>query len=127
MKLVPHTFENHLNGLFGDFWVKDAQNEIAKAKEDYEAGRITIDDNGVARNCIGRVLMDDLAEVMTYVTNKIDRKATAKAREKEVHREIEEYRKNPPKMTEEDLAEMRAAFGPGETVVDIFTGQTYRT
>lgn len=127
MKLVPHTFENRLNGLLGEFWVKDAQNEIAKAKADYESGRITIDDKGVARNCIGRVLMDDLAEVMTYVTDKIDRQATAEAREEEVHREIEEYRKNPPKMTEEDLLEMRAAFGPGEEVVDIFTGKVYYT
>ena len=127
MKLVPHTFENRLNGLLGEFWVKDAQNEIAKAKEDYESGRITIDDNGVARNCIGRVLMDDLAEIMTYVTDKIDRQLTARARAEEVRREIEEYLKNPPKMTEEDLFEMRAAFGPGEKVVDIFTGEVYYT
>ena len=127
MKLIPHTFQNKLNGLLGDFWYKDVMNEIEKVKEDLAEGRITIDEHGVAHNCIGRVLMDDLAEVVEYVTDKIDRKATAEAREIEVAQEIAEYRKNPPKMTEEDFAEMRAAFGPGETVVDIFTGQAYRT
>jgi hypothetical protein len=33
------------------------------------------------------------------------------------------YRKNPPKYTPEQLAEMRAAFGPGAKVVNVITGQ----
>lgn len=36
---------------------------------------------------------------------------------------LKAYRKNPPKVTAEDRAEMRAAFGAGETVVNIITGK----
>lgn len=38
---------------------------------------------------------------------------------------IEAYRKNYRGPSEEELFEMRAAFGPGETVVNILTGDTY--
>ena len=128
MKFVPHTFQNRLNGLLGEFWRNDTLKEIDKVTKEVVNGTITIDSNGVAYNCIGRVVMDDLAEIIEYIGPVgFSREATRKARDEEVHREIEEYRKNPPKMTEEDFAEMRAAFGPGETVVNIFTGQTYRT
>lgn len=128
MKLIPHTFQNKLNGLLGDFWVKDTLREIDKVKQDLAEGRITIDNNGVAYNCIGRVLMDDLAEIVEYINPEgFSREATKAAREEEVHHEIEEYRRNPPKMTEEDLMEMRNAFGPGEKVVDIFSGKVYYT
>jgi len=35
------------------------------------------------------------------------------------------YRRNPPKRTAEDRAEMRAAFGPGEVIRDVITGETW--
>ena len=38
---------------------------------------------------------------------------------------IEAYRKNYKGPSEEELFEMRAAFGPGETVVNVLTGHTY--
>lgn len=37
-------------------------------------------------------------------------------------RDLAEYRANPPVLTNEDLFEMRAAFGPGVTLVDVLTG-----
>lgn len=36
---------------------------------------------------------------------------------------LAEYRANPPKLTDEDRFEMRAAFGPGVTVVNALTGK----
>ena len=126
MNIVSHTFQNKINGLLGDFWKKDALREIERVRQDIIDGEIIFDENGVAYNCIGRVLMDDLAEVVEYITDRINRKATAKAREDEVARFVEEYRKNPPKMTEEDYAEMRAAFGPDVEIVDVISGQKYR-
>lgn len=36
---------------------------------------------------------------------------------------LDAYRKNPPKVTAEERAEMRAAFGPGAEVVNVITGK----
>lgn len=70
------------------------------------SGQITIDENGVARNCIGRVLMDDLLEKLTYVTDKAGVEATHAAHEAEVARDLEEYRRNRKPATAEEIDEM---------------------
>lgn len=123
MTLVPHTFQNRLAGKLGEFWKKETLNQIEKVKRDLKEGNITIDENGVAYNCIGRVVMDDLAEVIEYVTPLIDRQATSLARADADAAFFEEYRKNPPKVTPEMYGEMRNAFGAGTDVVDIISGR----
>ena len=42
--------------------------------------------------------------------------------ELETRKFLAAYRANPPRHSDETIAEMRAAFGPGETVVDVVTG-----
>ena len=116
-------FERELSGELGSFFQKDAEKELARVKADLEAGKITIDGNGVARNCIVRVLMYDMLEKVLHITDKASAEATRAARQAETAAFLEEYRKNYEGPTEEERAEMRAAFGEGETVVDIITGQ----
>lgn len=116
-------FMQEYNGLRGEFWKKEAEKELAKVKAELEAGKITIDENGIARNCIGRILMADMLEKLAIVTDKVDGFATTKAREEQVHRELEEYRATKRSYTEAELNAMRAAFGAGTTVRDIFTGE----
>ena len=118
-------FEKELSGALGAYWKQSAEKELEKVREELEKGRITIDGNGVARNRIGRVLMSDMLEKLTYVTDAVDAEATTKAREEETAKAIEEYRKNARPATGEELDEMRAAFGTGKTVVNIITGQRY--
>ena len=116
-------FEKELSGALGAYWKKSAEKELEKIREELEKGLITIDENGVARNRIGRVLMSDMLEKLTYVTDAVDTEATTKAREEEVAKTLEEYRNNARPATEEELDEMRAAFGKGQTVVNILTGE----
>ena len=116
-------FEKELSGALGPFWQKDAERRLAQVKADLEAGRITIDEAGVARNCIGRVLMDDQMELLIRVTDRANAEATHTAREDEVEAELAEYRANYRGPSAEELAEMRAAFGPGATVVNVITGK----
>ena len=92
-------------------------------KTDLQAGKITIDENGVARNCIGRVLMSDMLEKLVMVTDKASVEATTAAREQEVEESLAEYRKNARPATEEERMEMQAAFGKGTTVVNVLTGE----
>ena len=75
-------FEREINGMLGDYWKADAEKRVAKVSNEYESGEITVDENGVARNCIGRILMDDLAEVLEYANccEWFSREATAIAR-----------------------------------------------
>ena len=116
-------FMKELNGSLGAYWKAEAEKELARVKADLDAGRITIDENGIARNCIGRVLMADLLEKLALVTDKADVAATNAARVAEVAKELESYRANKKPHTAEELAEMRAAFGPGTTVFDVLTGE----
>ena len=116
-------FQRELRGDLGAFWQQHAQGELAKVKADLDSGAITIDEAGVARNCIGRALMDDLLEKLLLVTDKADSAATRAAREAEVQADLESYRANRKAPSAEELAEMRAAFGEGTTVVDALTGE----
>ena len=116
-------FERELSGGLGPFWQKDAERRLAQMRADLEAGRITIDETGIARNCIGRVLMDDQMELLARVTDRADAEATHAAREAEVEAELAEYRASYKGPSAEELAEMRAAFGPGATVVNVITGK----
>ena len=118
-------FERELSGALGAFWKNSAEKELAGIRADLENGKITIDENGVARNCIGRVLMSDMLEKLTYVTDRVNAEATMAAREDEVARSLAEYRRNARPASAEELHEMRAAFGEGQTVVNILTGERY--
>lgn len=120
-------FEMELNGMLGEYWKKHAEEELEKVRAELKAGLITIDTMGVARNRIGRALMGDMLEKVVRVTDKVDAEATQKVRDAEVEKSISEYRERMKnhKPSAEELFEMRAAFGPGAKVVDVFTGQTY--
>lgn len=116
-------FQRELSGELGAFWQQHAKDELAKVKADLDSGEITIDEAGVARNCIGRALMDDLLEKLVLVSDKADCGATRAAREVEVEADLESYRAGRKALSAEDLAEMRAAFGEGTKVVDVITGE----
>lgn len=118
-------FERELSGALGTYWKNSAERELEEIRNDLATGKITIDENGVARNCIGRVLMSDMLEKLTYVTDEVDTEATQAARDVEVTKSLEEYRRNAKPATSEELAEMQAAFGEGQTVVNILTGQRF--
>ena len=116
-------FQRELSGELGAYWQRQAEAELAKVKADLDSGAITIDEAGVARNCIGRALMDDLLEKLALVTDKADSAATRAARAAEVEADLESYRAARKAPSAEELAEMRAAFGEGAKVLDIITGE----
>ena len=116
-------FEKELIGALGAYWKKEAEKELERVKKDLTEGKITIDENGIARNCIERTLHDDMLEKVAMVSDKVNVEATRAARDEETAKVIEEFRASYTGPSEEDLFEMRAAYGKGTTVVDIFTGK----
>lgn len=75
-----------------------------------------------------RVPFDDMLEDFQRLGIKFDLEKTKKFREKQVDESIAAYRKSMEnhEYSSEELFEMRAAFGPGETVVNVFTGKKVR-
>ena len=119
-------FQKELSGELGEFWKKEAEKELEEIRKDIETGNITIDEFGVARNKIGRVVMSDMLERILYVAaDRVNEEATKAAREAEVSEELREYKERMKNhvYSAEEIFEMRAAFGTGTTVVDCITGR----
>lgn len=115
-------FEKELSGALGAYWKKEAEKELAKVKEDLENGNITIDEQGIARNCIGRVLQNDMMEKVAMVSDKVNIEATRAARQEETAKVIDSYRASYKGVSHEEMSEMVAVFGTGTTVVNILMG-----
>ena len=117
-------FKMELSGMLGEFWKKQAEQELQKVKSDLDSCRITIDGDGVARNCIGRALADDMLEKVEIAApdcvNVSATRATYAAERDEV---LKKYASR--EIGAEEMHEMRSAFGTGTTVVDVLTGRRY--
>lgn len=101
-------------------WAKET---IAHVKSDMARGDITVDNEGVVRNCIGRCLMDDLLAVAVYVNPNISAENTQKTRNIEDEAFLSEYRKmrETKGYSDEEKVEMANTFG-NSIVVDVITG-----
>lgn len=89
------------------------------------AGQATIDQNGVMRWASnGRVPFNDMCELAYHVGLPVDLKACDIARKLDNEALVAEIRKNDQPMTREELAEARAAHGPGVKLVNVITGRT---
>ena len=120
-------FMRELNGDFGEFWKKNAEQDIAKMQKRADAGEIEVDENGAAFwVSSNNYLPEDCAEMLSFTDFIFDIQATAEARDKQTNEFLEEYRKNYKGPSEEEKAEMRAAFGEGAEIVDVITGKTIR-
>lgn len=117
-------FVNELRGELGSFWKNKAEEKIEKMSADVANGQVTIDDDGVARNRIGRALMEDQMEILSFTDWRFSKEATRKAREDEDAKFIASYKKNARTPSFEEMSEMRNAFGAGTKVVDVLSGKT---
>lgn len=120
-------FEQELSGALGAYWKNRAEQEIAvmQARVDNDEIR-TNACGGAFWNCSGGYLPADCAEILSYTNFPFSLKETSRAREAQMDEFLENYRRNYKGPSEEELAEMRAAFGPDTTVVNAITGTEIR-
>ena len=113
-----------LNRDESDHRNKWAKETIAHVKSEMARGDITVDSDGVARNCIGRCLMDDLLAVAVYINPAISAENTQKTRNIEDEAFLSEYRKvrATEGYSDEEMIEMANTFG-NSIVVDVITGR----
>lgn len=119
-------FEREISGSLGDFWKKNAQEEVKKAVAQADKEAAVEEDGAIKWKSNGRYLMDDFCEKLEYAGYPFDREATAKKRDAQNVESLAEYRRNDRGLSGEELAEARAAFGEGATVVNILTGEKTR-
>ena len=118
-------FDRELRGEYGEFWKKKAIQYLHKIEEEVFRGEITIDKEGVARNCIGRVVVDEVANALDYIirNGSFSWDKTIEARQKEDEEFIKNYIAQDREPSDEEIIEMKAAFGEGTTVIDVLTGK----
>ena len=119
-------FEKEISGSLGAFWKKNAEEEVRKAVAKADSDAAVEADGAIKWNSNGRYLMDDFCEKLEYAGYAFSREATAKKREAQNAESLAEYRRNDKGLTGEALAEARAAFGEGTTVVNVLTGRRTR-
>lgn len=80
--------------------------------------------DGVVRwNSNGSVPPQDILDFWAHLQKPFDLARSAAVRSEELDKFLAEYRANARPPSDEELHEMRAAFGPGEVVVNVITGQ----
>lgn len=119
-------FEMENSGRLGDFWKRNAEEEVKKAVAKADADAAVEADGAIKWNSNGRYLMDDFCEKLEYAGYPFSREATARKRDVQNEESIAEYRRNYKGLSGEELAEARAAFGEGTTVVNVLTGERTR-
>ena len=122
-------FERELSGALGAYWKSSAEKEIRKMEERQMNGEIFFGADGVVRwTSNNRVMPKDCREILSHTAYRdlFDEEASRAAEDAETAASLEAYRKNYQGPSEEEKAEMRAAFGTGSTVVDIITGERIR-
>ena len=116
-------FEREISGSLGAFWKKNAEEEVRKAVAQADE-KATVETDGAIRwKGNGRYLMDDFCEKLEYTGYPFSREATAKKRDAQNEESLAEYRRSDRGLSGEALAEARAAFGEGTTVVNVLTGK----
>lgn len=108
-------------------WERERAESTAKnLKED-----ATITDGVIRWNTNNSVPPADIVEFAAYLGMPVDVEKSKVARDKDTDEFFKRYRERQANLTEEEKAErafeMRAAFGPGEKVINIITGEEFTT
>lgn len=122
-------FERELSGALGAYWKSSAEKEIRKMEERQMNGEIFFGADGVVRwTSNNRVMPKDCREILSHTAYRdlFSEEASRAAEDAETAAFLESYRKNYTGPSEEEKAEMRAAFGTGSTVADVITGKRIR-
>lgn len=118
-------FEQEISGMLGDWWKDHAEKEVAKLVETVKV-EATVDQDGALKwNSNGRFVPDDVCEKLEFAGYDFDRQMTALKRDKQIDESLMRHRevmKN-HKISDEEMLEMRNAFGSGTKVVNVLTGE----
>ena len=118
-------FKRELNGEFGPYWKAAAEKKLAemKARMDFEI-RTNIG-GGAFWLSNGRYLPEEVIEVLEMTEFPFSPEETRRARKEQQKLFLERYRATYTGPSEEELFELRAAFGSG-VILNVLTGEEIR-
>lgn len=112
------------------YWQKEAEKQVQKTIDMYNNGELLIDEYGVAYWASNnRAIPEEYAIYAEYAGLPVNCKLTREMELNQMKKSLEEYRERMKNhvYTEEELGEMRNAFGEGKTIVDVITGKKINT
>lgn len=119
-------FNLELDGKFGQWRQQSAVEQIKEMEEDYENGKFTIKNGAAIWKCGNYLPVNCLAAVLNskygYLIDVDEHERLLDEQQSESIRKYKEQMKNHV-YSEEELFEMRAAFGAGTVITDVLTGQ----
>ena len=111
-----------------DWKQKDLEKNAKRLAEEVD---YTITNGVMTWNSNDSVPFDDMLDAAESIGIELDRAACTAARDADTASFLIEYVKGRANMSDEqkreEAYERRAAFGPGETIVDVFTGERSTT
>lgn len=118
-------FQKEISGEFGEWWKKNAEREVSEALNRVKTDAIVEEDGAIRWISSGNYIPDDYCEKLEYGGYNFSREATRIKKDGQQSKFAEEYRERMKnyKPSEEELYEMKCAFGEGVEIVDIITGQ----
>ena len=122
-------FQLELEGKFGPWRQQSAVEQIRDMEDDYDNGEFTIENGAAIWKCGNYLPMDCLAAVLHgKYGHLVDVESHEKALDAQNEESIRQYKERMKNhvYTEEELFEMRAAFGEGTEIVDVITGNKIR-
>ena len=119
-------FAKEWNGELGPFWHRHAHEEAQRLLS--QRDNIEVEEDGAAKwISSGNYLPADVVEKLLFAgADFFSAEATAAKREAQTAAFLDSYRRSYNGPSEEEKAEMRAAFGSGATVVNVITGEITR-
>lgn len=122
-------FVRELNGELGEYWKNEALKQIADIEKKYENGELLIhpgyktarwisNGNYIPMHCLEILLHSKYAYL-------VDAEAHKAALDEQTTESINRYKESMKNhvYTEEELGEMRNAFGEGHVIVNVITGE----
>ena len=118
-------FQKEISGEFGEWWKKNAEREVSEALNRVKTDAIVEEDGAIRWISSGNYIPDDYCEKLEYGGYNFSREATRIKKDEQQSKFAEEYRERMKnyKPSEEELYEMRCAFGKDVKIVNIITGQ----
>lgn len=120
-------FQQELSGELGEYWVKEAKRKIDEAEDRIVNGEIEFRFGVPYWANVNRIVPEDYREYIAEgcFAGLLDEERTTEEARIANEKWLAEYREamKDYEPSEEELFEMRAAFGEGATVVNVFTGK----
>lgn len=120
-------FQKEISGQLGNFWKKNAEDEVAKAVKSANEDAVVDSDGAIKWKLSGNYIPDDFCEKLEYAGYDFDRQTTSDKHDIQVAEFIKNYKLKKTDLSDEEKAELDANYASGTTIVNMISGNKYIT